>query len=89
MMGEEMANMMSQMMGGWWGFGPMWFGGLFSLLLLALLIVAVVLAVRYLTGWPRGDAGPGGGRALEILKERYARGEIGKDEFETMRRDLA
>ena len=90
MMGSDMGGMMNQMMGGWSGFGPMWFGGLFSLLLLALLIVALVLAVRHLTGWPSGDPGPrGGGRALEILKERYARGEIGKEEFETMRRDLA
>ncbi|MHB1005000.1 MAG: SHOCT domain-containing protein [Chloroflexota bacterium] len=37
-------------------------------------------------------AGPSGGlsegRALEILKERYARGEITRDEYEQMRRDL-
>jgi uncharacterized membrane protein len=26
--------------------------------------------------------------ALEILKQRYARGEIGKDEFEKMKKDL-
>ena len=89
MMGQDMANMMNQTMGGWSGFGPMWLGGLFSLLLLALLIVAVLLAVRYLTGWPAGDPGPRGGRALEILKERYARVDIGKEEFEAMRRHLA
>src|SRR3990170_2260596 len=90
MMGSDMGGMMNQMMGGWWGFGPMWFGGLFSLLLLALLIAGVVLAVRHLTSGGAGGPGPGGGgRALEILKERYARGEIGKEEFEAMRRDLA
>ena len=90
MMSPDMTGMINQVMGGWWGFGPMWFGGLFSLLLLALLIAGVVLAVRHLAGRPAGDPGPrGGGRALEILKERYARGEIGKEEFEAMRRDLA
>lgn len=90
MMGQDMANVMNQMMSGWWGFGPMWLGGLFSLLLLALLVAGVVLAVRHLAGGPAGGPGPrGGGRALDILKERYARGAIGKDEFEALRRDLA
>ena len=90
MMGSDMTNMMNQMMGGWWGFGPMWFGGLFSLLLLALLIAGVVLAVRHLVAWSAADPGrSGSGRALEILKERYARGEIGKEEFEAMRRDVS
>ncbi len=90
MMGSDMGGMMNQMMGAWWGFGPMWLGGLFSLLLLALLIAGIVLAVRHLTAAPAAGPGQGGGpRALEILKERYARGEIGKEEFEAMRRDLA
>jgi putative membrane protein len=90
MLGQDMGSMMNQMMGGWWGFGMMWLVGLFSLLLFALLIAGVVLLVLHLTKRPAANPGPGpANRALEILKERYARGEIGKEEFEAKRQDLA
>lgn len=49
-----------------------------------LVIVGLVLLIKYL--WE------GGGRkeesALELLKKRYARGEISKEEFEEKKRDL-
>lgn len=66
----------------WWGFGV-----LHMILFWAVLIVAIVLLARWLSGashpdWMRRD------RAIDILKERYARGEIGKDEFEQKKRDL-
>jgi putative membrane protein len=37
----------------------------------------------------RGAAGPPAETALDVLKKRYARGEIGKQEFEEKKRDLA
>ncbi|TBH20507.1 SHOCT domain-containing protein [Thermus thermamylovorans] len=75
-------------MHGWYGYGPP--GGLgwslwawiHPLLLLGLLILGVYLVVRALT--PRRED-----RALEILRERYARGEIDKETFERMKRDLS
>ncbi len=67
--------------GGWM------FGGGFMMLLWWLVPIALVIVlVSYFTRRP----GTGGGErtALDILKERYARGEIGKDEFEQKKRDL-
>jgi putative membrane protein len=49
----------------------------------ALVITAVVLAIRYLTG-PRGSAAnpPSSRQAAEaVLAERFARGEINDDEY--------
>jgi putative membrane protein len=51
-----------------------------------LLIVAIVWAVKLLSD--RNAPRSGGKSALEILQERYARGEIDRDEYESKRRDL-
>ena len=78
----------------WWGGGwhAMIFGPLFMLLFLAALIATVVLLVRWLDGarWGAAPANPApaGRKPLDILKERFARGEINKDEFEERRRVL-
>ena len=79
-----------------WGFdGAGWtmmmlFGGFMMLLFWGGVIAAVVLAVRAFAG-PGGRAGassPLAGRPLEILKERYARGEITREQYEEVKRDL-
>jgi putative membrane protein len=68
------------------------FGPIFMILVLAALIAMVVLLVRWLGGpWqqPAPPHYPPSGRPpLDILKERFARGEIDKDEFEERRRVL-
>jgi putative membrane protein len=48
-------------------------------------IAGVVFGARWLVRQGR-DGQPD--RALDILRERYARGEINKEEFEARRRDL-
>ena len=58
-------------------------GGLWPVPGLGLLVLGVYLVARALTRRERTD------RALEILRERYARGEIDKETFERMKRDLA
>ena len=67
--------------GGWGGPpGPfIFFPFLFSALLLALL---AWLAFRFLPRWRDGDGlGPRGDRAEEILRERFARGEVSEGEY--------
>lgn len=73
--------------GGGWAGGSMF--GIAHLLWWGLLIVGIVLVARWLIG---GTGLPGCSpedRALAILKERYARGEIDKAEFDTRKRDIA
>jgi len=61
------------------GFGMFLFWG-------TLLAVIVILAVRVLDS---GEHGKGRDKsAREILDERYARGEIGREEYEQKKRDL-
>ena len=76
------------MMGNW---GMGWFGGIFMIFFWVLIIVGLILLVRWLiqaTG-RKEFAGNHGSNALEILKERYARGEIDKAQFESMKLDLS
>jgi putative membrane protein len=72
------------MMDGWgWGAGI-----LHGVLWWALVVVGIVVLVRLLGGGLRRTEAPPE-TALDVLKKRYARGEIGKQEFEEKRRDLA
>lgn len=70
--------------GGWYWWG---FGALHMLLYWGILILVIAALAKWLFGGAGGHREERA-RALDILKERYARGEIGKDEFEQKRRDL-
>ena len=60
------------------------FMGIVGLVFWLLVLIGLVLLIKYL--WE------GGGRkeesALEVLKKRYARGEISKEEFEEKKKDM-
>lgn len=79
MMGWGMNNAMGP---GHWGFMPWGWG---SLVLWAVIIAAVVLIVSYLARPRRGPQAGGREDALEILRRRYASGEITKQQFDEMR----
>jgi putative membrane protein len=70
------------------GFGWMWFMPIFMILFWGLVIWGVVALVRGLSGSRPSDS-PKADSALEVLKRRYALGEIDKEEYEEKKRDLA
>ena len=84
----------------YYGPGMMWDGGVFHmffgflmmLLFLAAIVALVVLAVRWLSGPGRhlfhDGSRPTGRSALDILKERLAKGEIDVAEYEERKRAL-
>ena len=71
---------------GYWGMGT---GSIFMVFWWVLIIAGIIVFVKWAS---RGFHGCGGGTheksAIEILKERYAKGEIGKEEFEEKKKDL-
>jgi putative membrane protein len=73
-----------------WGYGMGWFGMISMALFWIALIVGIVLLIRWLLGSARGRGSghPAEDSPLEILKRRYARGEINKEEFEEKKKDL-
>ena len=73
--------------GGWYGW---FFGPIMMIVFIAVAVVVIVLLVRWLGGVGHGSAthGPPGKTPLDILKERFARGEIDKEEFEERRQLL-
>jgi putative membrane protein len=76
-----------EMMGNW-GFG--WFGPILMLVFWVLLISVLILLARWL--WGSSPKKPEEMRPeppLDILKRRYASGEIDREEFELKKRDLS
>ena len=75
---------------GGWGFGMPWFGMIFMMLFWIAVIVGIIFLIRWLILSTRSKSpgGAAGDSALEILKTRYAKGEINKEEFEEKKKDL-
>ncbi len=78
--------MQSGMMDGF-GSGMMGYGGwILWLIFWILVIIGLALLIKYLL--QGGGAKREEESALEILKKKYARGEISKEEFEEKKKDL-
>ncbi len=72
--------------GGW---GGMFLGPLMMIVFLAAVVIVVVLAVRWVAGGAHAALSPGRMDPLDVLKDRFARGEIDKEEYEERRRILS
>lgn len=80
-----------------WGGGmhPMWgMWGAWGIVMMLMMfvfwgvvIVGIVLAIRWLVNQGKEARSTDG--AFDILRQRYARGDICKEEFEAKKRDLA
>jgi len=70
-----------------WATGMMIVSWLVGVSLVVLLVVGMVALIRWL--WLASGMGRAEDRALAILRERYARGEINQEEFEARRRNLS
>lgn len=71
---------------GWW----MIFGGIWMLAFWGAVIALIIWGIKKIAERSNsGENTTGKSTPLDIAKERYARGEISKDEFEQMKKDLS
>ena len=70
------------------GWGWMGFGAIHMLLFWGFLILGIVVLVRFISSGSDEQRKREPKSALEVLKTRYALGEIDRNEFEEKKRDL-
>jgi putative membrane protein len=73
--------------GVWWGRWHV--GAIIGLAMLVLIMVLVILGIVALVRYGRSRSGGRGNGALAIARERYARGEISKEEFQQIKKDFS
>ena len=78
------------MMNDWGNFGGwgMSLGFMFMLLFWGLVILGIAALIWWLLAQPSSGRGSRDKTPLEIVQERYARGEIDREEYEQKKRDL-
>jgi putative membrane protein len=74
----------------YWGHDMMgWGGGFFMVIIWVMIIVGIVLLVKWIVASSGKDQRTSAIESpIELLKRRYAAGEIGKEEFEEKKKDI-
>lgn len=72
-----------------WGFGLWWFMPFIMIAFWIVVIIGMVSLVRWLSRSDSGREMKSEDTALDILKKRYAKGEISKEDFERMKQDIS
>lgn len=71
-----------------WGWGGMWFGPAFMIILVVAAILLIAAVVRAL-GSASGSGDTARPTPRQILDERFAKGEIDQEEYESRRKLLS
>lgn len=80
-----MGGGMNMMNWGWNSTMPFFGGGLLMILWWVFIIAGIVALVKWIMNQGKPQRGMS---VLDILKERYAKGEISKQEFEDKKKDI-
>lgn len=68
--------------------GGMWLMPIFGIIFLVLVVLAIIALWRFIRGDAASRTAHDGDRSLDILRERFARGEIDEEEFQARKKAL-
>lgn len=73
-----------------WGYGMGWFWSIIMIVFWISLIVGIIFLIRWVVlSTNKGRETKSESSALEILKKRYAGGEMNKEEYEKIKKDIS
>ncbi len=73
-----------------WGYGMDWIWNIIMIVFWIAIIVGIIFLIRWLAlATNKSHETKSGESSIEILKKRYARGEINKEEYEKIRKDIS
>ncbi len=73
-----------------WGYGMDWIWNIIMIVFWISIIVGIIFLIRWVVlSTNKSHETKWGESAIEILKKRYARGEINKEEYEKIRKDIS